>query len=290
MSLPPLLDLDLLRSFVSIAELRSFTRAAERQLRTQSTISLQIKRLEDQLGRRLLERGQGAVRLTPEGEVLLGYARPMLALNDAAVARLTEPEVEGIVRLGTPEDFATTHLPGVLARFARAYPKVALTVECDLTLTLLERYRRSEFDLVLIKREPGHADAGLPVWREQLVWAGLDDGLADPVRLVLAPSPCVYRKRALDALDAAGRRWRLAYASPSLAGQLAAVRAGLGASVLPREMVPQGIQLLGAAQGLPDLADMEIAVLHRSDASAPVRRLAEHIQRSLELRDDASVG
>lgn len=105
--------------------------------------------------------------------------------------------------------------------------------------------------------------------------------------MVLAPSPCVYRQRALRSLESVGRPWRMAYTSPSLAGVLAAVRAGLGLTVLPREMVPQGIALFGTAEGLPPLADMDIAILHAHDAPPPVQRLAGHILRSLELREDA---
>ena len=141
------LDVDLLRAFVSVADLGSFTRAADALLRRQSTLSLQIKRLEEGLGKRLLERSSRHVRLTAEGERLLGHARQMLALNDRLVATLEEPALAGMVRLGTPEDFATTHLPQVLARFARAYPSVQLEVTCDLTLTLMGRYRQGTVGL-----------------------------------------------------------------------------------------------------------------------------------------------
>ena len=135
------LDPDLLRAFVIIADTRSFTRAAERLLRTQPAISLQMKRLEEAVGRSLLKRNPRLVRLTPAGEVLLDYARRILALNDDLLARVKEPDLVGTVRLGTPEDFATMHMSGVLARFSQAYPGVALEVTCDLTLNLIERFR-----------------------------------------------------------------------------------------------------------------------------------------------------
>ncbi|MGL5446489.1 MAG: LysR family transcriptional regulator, partial [Rhabdaerophilum sp.] len=144
------LDLDLLRSFVTIADAGGFTRAAERLLRTQSTISLQVKRLEAQLGRRLFDRTPRSLRLTPEGETLLPEARALLALHDAILTRNAEGVIEGTIRLGTPEDFATSHLPEVLARFAKSHPKIALEVTCDLTLNLIERFRAGEFDLVLV--------------------------------------------------------------------------------------------------------------------------------------------
>ena len=280
------LDIELLRSFAAIAETGSFTRTAERLSRTQSTISLQVKRLEEVVGRRLLERNARRVRLTDEGETVLGFARRILRLNDECLDRLGEPELAGRVRLGTPEDFATAHLPGVLAAFAQHHPRVALEVTCDLTLNLLERFRAGEFDLVLLKREPQGPSAGVLVWRETLVWAGRD-GFAltdeEPVPLVASPYPCVYRKRAVTALDGIGRAWRAAYTSTSLAGTQAAVLAGLGVTVLPRDMVPRRLRVLGQDSGMPALDDTEIA-LYRAAGALPrtAERLAEHMVRSLE--------
>lgn len=278
------LDLDLVRSFIAIAEAGGFTRASERLLRTQSTLSLQIKRLEGRLGRRLIDRTPRSLRLTPEGEAFLPDARQLLALHDSVLARMAEPQMQGVVRLGTPEDFATAHLPDVLARFAAAYPKVALEVTCDLTLNLLGRFRGGEFDLVLVKREPSTGQAGIRVWREPLVWVARnpDDAAASlPLPLVVSPTPCVYRKRATEALERAAIGWRIAYTCGSLAGAVAAVRAGLGVTVLPKEMVPAGLAIVDHAP-LPELADTEIALIGAQTTSPPVRRLAEHIVRSLE--------
>lgn len=279
------LDIDLLRAFVSVADLGSFTRAAEALLRRQSTLSLQVKRLEDGLGRRLLDRSARRVRLTPAGEALLGEARHMLELNDRLLATLDLPVLEGRVRLGTPEDFATTHLPQVLARFAETYPAVQLEVTCDLTMTLLGRFRHGDFDLVLVKREPERSDRGVRVWREPLVWVASERLALErdrPLPLVVSPPPCVYRKRAVDALDRARRRWRVVYSCASLAGQHAAVRAGLGVTVLPKDMVPPGLVAVERRSLLPDLHDTEIALLARRGLSAPARRLHDHIVRSLE--------
>lgn len=280
------LDIDLLRAFATVAELGSFTRAADLLLRRQSTLSLQIKRLEDVLGRQLLARTSRRVRLTAEGETFLSDTRQMLELNDRAVARLGAPALQGKVRLGTPEDFATTHLPQVLSRFAHAHRNVQLEVTCDLTLTLMARFRRGDFDLVLVKREPERsARGGVRVWREPLVWVASaelrlpDDG---PLPLVVSPPPCVYRKRATATLDGARRRWRVAYSCASLAGQHAAVKAGLGIAVLPKDMVPPGLIAIERSRNLPDLHDTEIALLAARRLPPPVRRLYEHIVRSLE--------
>lgn len=279
------LDIDLLRAFATVADVGGFTRAADILLRRQSTLSLQIKRLEDALGHRLLERSSRRVRLTAEGEALLPHVRQMLDLNDRIVARLNEPALAGNVRLGTPEDFATTHLPNVLARFAQAHPGVQLEVTCDLTLNLMTRFRRGDFDLVLVKREPERSDRGVRVWREPLVWVAAERLTfpgQGPLPLVLSPPPCVYRKRATDSLNAARRPWRVAYSCASLAGQHAAVKAGLGMTVLPKDMVPAGLAAIERREGLPDLHDTEIALLSARKLSAPARRLHEHIVRSLE--------
>ncbi len=278
------LDLDLVRAFLAVAAERSFSRAAERLLRGQSAVSLQIKRLESALGRRLLERTPRAVALTPQGEAFLDDARRLIELNDAALGRLAEPDVAGTVRLGTPEDFATAHLPRVLARFAEAYPAVALEVTCDLTLHLARGFREDAFDIVLLKREPQSAGAGIRVWREHLVWVSGHGSLASaagPLPLVASPPPCVYRKRAVAALGKAGRPWRMAYSCASLAGALAAVRAGLGIAVLPREMVPSDLVVIDGPP-LPPLRDAEIALLAARRLSLPARKLHEHIVRSLE--------
>lgn len=278
------LDPDLLRAFLAIADTGSFTRAGERLLRGQSAISLQLKRLEDRLGRRLFERSPRSLRLTADGAALLPDARAFLALHDGMVERLTRESVAGVIRLGTPEDFATQHLPEVLARFAAAHPRVALEVTCDLTLNLLERFHAGDFDLVLVKREISTTIGGTRVWREPLVWvsrAGSSPEEETTLRLVVSPAPCVYRKRATEALDRAGRAYRIAYTCGSLAGARAAVKAGLGIAVLPRQMVPAGFHIIDGG-ALPDLKETEIALLTGSTAPPAARRLAEHMVRSLE--------
>lgn len=282
------LDLDLVRTFVAVAETRSFTRAGERLGRTQSAISLQMRRLEERLDRALFTRDPRHVALTPAGETLLPHARRLLRLNDEIVGELVEADIEGEVRLGAPEDFATLHLPEILGQFAKSHPKVALTVTCDLTLHLLDGLRDGALDLALVKREPLGPDVGVRVWREPLVWAAADRGLLDSqpmLPLVLAPSPCVYRKRAIAALEQAGRPWRIAYTSPSLAGQHAALRAGLGLTVLPRDMTPSDLAVLSPEAGLPPLPDTEIALMRAATAvPRAAERLAEFILASLDKR------
>jgi DNA-binding transcriptional LysR family regulator len=290
------LDIGLLRTFAAIVDTGSFTRAGARLGLTQSAVSLHMRRLEAAAGRMLIRRNARALALTPEGEALLPHARRMIDLNDAAIAELGAGRMKGAVRLGTPEDFATVHLPDVLAAFAAEWPDVALEVTCDLTLNLIERHRGGAFDMILIKREPyGAFGEGVSVWRERLVWArgpkavaALDaapGASAGPLPLVVAPPPCVYRKRATEALDRAGIAWRAAYVSPSLAGAQAAVRAGLGIVALPELMVPADFMQVASLPGgawLPDLAETEIALLSRAPLGRPAALLRDRIIAALE--------
>jgi len=290
------LDLDLLRAFVAIVDCRSLSRAAERLNRNQSTVSQQLKRLEERLGATLLDRSPRRMDLTAEGEAILDHARRLLALNDEIVERIQEPKATGVVRLGAPEDFATTHLPDVLARFARAHPQIALEVTCELTVILCEKFSAGELDLALVKREPGanvvvrgrriEVSEEARVWREPLIWVAgerrrfLQD---EAVPLVVSPRPCVYRDRAVKALEAAGLQWRVAYTCGALAGAQAAVRAGLGVAPLPKEMAPADLFALHpAAAGLPELADTEIVLLSAPDVSRPVELLSEFVVAALE--------
>lgn len=279
------IEIDLLRAFVAVVDCGGFSAAAERLLRGQSAVSLQIKRLEERLGVRLLQRSPRHLALTADGERILDHARRMLALNDELVARINEPALSGVVRLGAPEDFATTHLPAVLASFARSHPGVALEMTCELTLEVLERFQAGGLDLALVKREPSGPAGGVRVWREPLVWVGESrDILAgETLPLAVSPAPCVYRKRATTALDRAGQPWRVAYTCASLAGTLVAVRAGLGITVLPKDMVPHDLTILDSEDiGLPALAETEMALVEAPGIGAAAQRLRDYIVRELE--------
>ena len=285
MALDPNVHPDLLRTLVTVVECGGFSQAAERLMKGQSAVSLQIKRLETQLGVTLLDRSPRHVALTSEGEAILDQARRILALNDELLARVREPEMSGIVRFGAPEDFATSHLPDVLAQFTRAHPNVALEVTCELTLQLMDRFSAGHLDLALVKREPADRSKGLRVWREPLVWLGADRETAGDgtIPLVVSPRPCVYRKRMTDSLDKAGRPWRIAYTCGSLAGQLAAVRARLGITVLPKEMAPHDLTILNSeTASLPGLDDTEMALIEAPGLSPPAERLRDHVVRQLE--------
>jgi len=279
-------DFDLLRTFLAVVDNAGFTRAGERVGRTQSTVSLQIKKLEGAIGRPLFTRTGRELLLTPDAEVLLPYARQLLNLADEARSRLLEPDAEGLVRLGTPEDFGSFYLSSVLARFTRVHPRIVLEVNCNFTFNLLEGFSKGEFDIVLVKREPSGPLGGVSVWRDVLVWVGGKRLVLDakkPVPLVLTTAPDVFRKRALEGLQEKQRDWRIVYTTASSEGLLAAVQAGLGVSVMSKDMVPDGLKVLGEEHGLPPLPDSEIA-LYRAPGrlSRAAELLAQDIAHELE--------
>ena len=273
-----MLDIDLLRSFVSVVDAGGFTRAGERVHRTQSTVSQQIKRLEDTFGRPLLHRNGKRVALTEEGERLLSYARRILALAQEAHQVVAQSAGEGVVRLGLPEDFAASRLAQVLARFARSRRGARLDVRCDLSVRLRDDLDRGELDLILFKRDAGER-GGIACWPERLSWIASRrrelDVRRDPVPLVVFPQGCLYRNRAIHALEAAGRAWYIAYTSPNFYGIQAAVSVGLGISILPQAAILADHRVLGAKEGFATVPNTELALLAAPDASPATRRLAD---------------
>lgn len=283
-------DTSVLRTFLALAETGSFSRTGVLVGRSQSAVSEQIRKLEDMFGRVLLERTTRHVRLTAEGEKFLQHARAMVAQADAMLARFRAPDIEGEVRFGSPEDFASAYLPDILGVFAAAHPAVELHVTCQLTLPLVEDFEAGEQDLIIVKQDPERRyTSSRPLWRERLVWvaaASLTPSFTDatrgrPLPLVLSPSPCVYRSRATRTLEGAGVTWSGVFTSPSFAGQAAAVRAGLGYAVMPRAMVPPELSIL---RDWPELAEVEIALLGQARLSPAAAALAGFIEERVARR------
>jgi len=297
----PDLDTALLRSFIVLAETRSFSKTGEQVGRSQSAISAQIARLEGLVGQPLVLRDTRNVALTRAGEELLSQAQRLLVQTDDLFSRFGASALSGTVRFASPEDFASTYLPGVLAAFSSAHERVELQVGCDLTLRLIAQFEAGEHDLIIIKQDPQALHAGaVPLWRERLVWVAAETLAAPfaallrparqkpsaahrPLPLVLSPAPCVYRGRAIRALDEAAVAWTAVYSSPSLAGTLAAVRAGLGVSVMPlslmrRGLETQGLVTLSTEAGWPALGETEICLLGRTRPSAAASALAQFIR------------
>ncbi|WP_080239426.1 LysR substrate-binding domain-containing protein [Spirosoma rigui] len=279
------LDTITLQCFLAVADTGSFTRSADRVGRTQSAVSQQIAKLEMTLGKVLFNRGK-TLSLTSDGEIFLGYARQIFALHREALDRFKEPELAGEVRFGLPEDFASAILSDILVDFSRLHPRVLLKVECDLTLHLFERFQRGEFDLIMVKMSrPEDFPNGVDVWSEPLEWVGKGNYLATidrtaPLPLVLSPQPCVYRARAIQALDEAGIAWRLVYSSPSYAGTVAAVKAGMGVTVFPKTIVPDQLARMDN-DWLPALSDTHVSLLRQVNNNPAEQSLEDFVLKKM---------
>ena len=285
---PSNLDLDLVRTFVTICEAGTFARAAERVGRTPSAISLQVKRLEERLGRALFLRQPRAVVLTADGEALLGLGRRLLALNDEVVAFFDAPPMEGRVRFGAPNDSGLFALPAMLRRFAATHPQVEVDVRLDASRLLVEALAEGELDLVLYAGHLPSNRAAQVVHSEDLVWIGLRGGLAEarrPLPLALCQSGCTWRAAALDALDQAGIPYRVAYTSEHCQGQIAAVEADLAVAPLPLSVARPPFQRIAA---LPPLGSYDVLMRPRDGAGPAARALAGHVADS--FRDLPGLG
>jgi DNA-binding transcriptional LysR family regulator len=273
----PLMDIELLRSFVSVVDAGGFTRAGERVHRTQSTVSQQIKRLEEQVGRPLLQRNGKQAKLTEEGERLLSYARRILALAQEARDVVARPVADGIVRLGIPEDFAAYRLTELLSDFKHARPTLRLDVSCGRSAVHKRALELGELDIALYKRNAGDGDA-IAAWPERLQWVTSRkrpvDLARDPVPLVVMEQGCLYRNRLIHAIETAGRTWHIAYTSPNLTGIQAALSAGLGVSVLPDVAILPEHRVISDT-GFPPITNTELALVAAANASPATRHLAD---------------
>lgn len=279
----PMFNPQLLLSFVAVCETLSFTRAADRVSLSQSTVSQQVRRLEDLLGKPLLERSSHQVELTEEGGRLLRYARRIIALNEEAHDALTGYWRDGVLRLGMPEDF-TVPTVDLLAAFSREQTHLRLDVTSGLSADLRSAYDREELDLILVKqrrRQPPRAARREPLlWLDSTAYPGIE---RSPVSLAVFPLNGLYREELCEALDGLGIRWRVSYSSASLAALAAASAAGLGVTLLPASCRLPGHRILGAAQGLPEITDFELALYYRDTAPAAAIVLAERLAEFCQL-------
>lgn len=289
--MPALIDVDQLRTFIAIAETGSFTRAAEIVHKTQSAVSMQMKRLEERLNRPVFARDGRASKLTEDGQRLLDYARRIIKLNVEALAAFAEADLAGHVRLGVPDDYADRYLPEIMARFSRAYPAVELSVTCEPTVDLLERIDGNELDLAIVT----NCDRMRPseiFRRERLLWVTSNRHAIhreEPLPLALGRPTCAWRRTAIDALDAAGRTYRVLYSSSNVGAVAAAVLAGLAVSVLPESGLRPGMRVLTAADGFSDLPSCRIGLVRSPhETSALTDALAEHIISSLDNLSETS--
>ena len=286
-----LLDVDQLRTFIAIAETGSFTRAADIVHKTQSAVSMQMKRLEERLDRAIFARDGRASKLTEDGERLLDYARRIVKLNVETIAAFSD-ELTGRVRLGVPDDYADRYLPEIMARFSRAYPAIELTVICEETICLLERIKANELDLAIITNCSGSMTAE-NFRQERLLWAtsnrhsthtrGAPAARARPADLRAGAAPRSNASRAI------GRPYRVLYSSGNASAICAAVLSGLAVSVFPESGLRPGMRVLSAADGFPELPSCRIGLVRNPHERNPLAdALAEHVISSLDNLSEAA--
>jgi DNA-binding transcriptional LysR family regulator len=280
-----LLDIDQLRTFLAIVETGSFTRAAEIVHKTQSAVSMQMKRLEERLERPIFARDGRASKLTEDGERLLDYARRIVKLNVEALAAFSDFALTGRVRLGVPDDYADRYLPEIMARFSRAYPGVELSVICEPSLELIERIAANELDLAIVT----NCESSRPVEsfrRERLLWVTSNRHTThreEPLPLALGRPACKWRQAAIEGLELMGRPYRVLYSSGNAGAVAAAVLAGLAVSVFPESGLRPGMRVLGKSDGFQELPSCRVGLLRNPhQPSALAEALSEHIISSLD--------
>ncbi len=281
----PLLELDLLNTLVAIAETGNFSAAAEVVFRTPSAVSMQVKRIEEILGRPVFNRDSRSVTLTVDGEKLLTHARRLLALNRELMAQFISPDIVGEVRLGTVDHLAEQFLPGILKRFNETHPGVAVEVTVEGSMELARRVKAGMLDLAIVTCEVSEY-CELPVeviHREELVWAGLKCGVAveqTPLPLSVWEEGCVWRKAAIDGLDKIGREFRVNFKSAYTSGQKAALLADLAIAPLPASSCDGNIVQLESKYGLPPLGKYSIGLVKVAEISAPVNAVVDYLRAS----------
>lgn len=279
------LDLDQLQTFISIVDTGSFTRAADEVHRTQSAVSMQMRRLEDRLGKPLFEKDGRLNKLTEEGERLLNYARRLLHLNRETLAAFDDNALEGTVRIGMPDDYADRFLPEIMARFSRSNPRVELSVLCEPTVNLADQIRRGNLDIALVTQCDDTRGAEI-VRNEPLLWVSSSSHMVheeEILPMAFGRPNCQWRRGASEMLDARGRKYRVLFTSWSATVITAAVLSGLAVSVLPECALRPGMRVLGEPDGFSPLPDCKIGIL-RGHSSRPeiVDALARHISESLD--------
>ena len=278
--------MDLLRAFVSVAQLNSFTKAGEILGRSQPAVSLQIQRLEELIDEPLLTRNGKSLDLTDAGESLYDYANQILALNDLAISQITKSTISGRIRLGIPSEFATALLPKIVSRFAKAYPSVTLEVNCDLSKKLLSKEGKANHELILALEDNPSKTASDLLKTDDLVWVASRDHNAQKVSivpLIAAAEGCIYRHRAIKILDHHQQPWQIVYTIPDLTGIQHAIEEGLGVTVLARSTVPENLKILSPSARFPDLGEVGISLIcsTKNRKNKAVELLIEFFRTSL---------
>lgn len=281
----PTLEIDLLRTFVAVADTGSFTRAGREVLRSQSAVSLQMKKLETTLGRALYRPDGRTIALTEDGRALVSHARRILRAHQDALSDFAEREARGTVRLGTPDDYAGAFLPLLLSRFAAVYPQIHVDVRCEPSPALQKLLKDGALDLSILSSEAGREEGPI-LRREPVVWITSRDSSPhqeDPVPLALFSPPCIFHDWAMKAMGKAGRRYRIAYTSSNLSALHAAVASGLAVGAMAKSSSPKDFRILRSEDGFPALPDVSITLAKSGEPGTDAsKRLAHHILRSFE--------
>jgi DNA-binding transcriptional LysR family regulator len=287
---PQDIDIDLVRAFIAVSETRNFTQAAQRLHRTQSAVSMKIKRLEELVGQRLFERDTTTVTLSAIGERFVGLAQRLIEVHEQTFFALNHALAAGKLTLATSETYASCLLPQILAEVSETFPNIEIEIRCGHSWKMLESIDSADIDLVIATRYPKRQD-GIPLTRERLLWVSKADSevhLSNPVPLAMFPDGCLYRRAALAALDAAGRAWRVAFTSLNHEGLVAAVAAGSAVSVMIESAVGRQLRVLKPAQGFPALAPTEVELYSRGSGISPVaKHVAETIRRHFAVTQSA---
>lgn len=260
------LQTDLLRTFVTVADLRNYTETGNILGRTQPAISLQIKRLEDIAGSKLIELKGKQVELTPDGQTLLSYAREMLRLNDRAVANLQQAAFLGTLRIGLPVDYSIEYFQTIIAKFSRENPAVSLDIRCDFSSELLSALHVDDLDMTIAITDAMPAPHVSIYWSERPIWACAREYQLDPaqpLRIIAHPDGCFYRKRMIDALTSEGRDWRVSFESLGVSALQKAVLDGMGVTALTKKTLLPGMRELSPSDGFPKLSNIHIGLFYK---------------------------
>jgi DNA-binding transcriptional LysR family regulator len=280
----PNLDVDLLKTFLAIADNGSFTKAADEVHKTQSAVSMQMKRLEELVGSPLFAKNGRMSRFTQDGERLVDYARRIVAINDEAIYAFAKPDLAGTIKFGTPDDYAERFLPEILARFARTHPMVTVDVECLGSGELFERCKRGEMDLALVTHGCDILTEE-PVRREKLVWVTSmrhHAHMAEVLPLAVSHAGCGWRSMVLRTLDAQQRKFRVAYSTPNSNAVNAAVLQGLAVGAIPELCLRPGMRILTEKDGFASLGTFDIGLVRKpGKANKAIEALARHVTESL---------
>jgi DNA-binding transcriptional LysR family regulator len=287
------LDIRMLRSLMSVVETGSITETARRLGRTQPAITLQLQRLEELTGKAIFIHEGRRLFLTAEGETVLSYARSIVGFHDEMLSQLASPDIEGHVVLGTPDLYAAFMLPSILRIFRKAFPRVQLELNCSLSTPLVGCVKRGEVDIALVTRMNDFT-GGQVVRQEQLVWMTGEQSTAHnekPIPLALLPPGNIFRDHAIERLEAARLRWRIACVSPSVGGLQAAAFAGMAVTVLGRSALVRNMREIGDNEGLPPLPKVDL-LLYKSPtaASKAAGALHDYLAHYLNLDDELLLG